>query len=72
MVYLVLMVDGNGVLNVAGLDLIKGWQGPDTIGNANFVPGSRVAVFKHATTYTALIVDKNGVLNFAYLLPAGC
>ena len=68
MVHVIFIVDENGVLNVATLDPSKGWQGPGTIGNADFVPGSHIAVFKQsATTYTALIVDKNCVLNAASL-----
>jgi hypothetical protein len=45
MVHVIFIVDENGVLNVATLDPSKGWQGPDTIGNAGFVPGSPVSAF---------------------------
>jgi len=45
---LALMVDRNGVLNTASLDLDngKGWQGPHTVGAGNLVPGSVVTVFQ--------------------------
>ncbi len=64
------MVDRNGILNAASFDPTKGWQGPDTIGNASLVPGSPVAVFKQsATTYIAVMVDRNGILNAASFDP---
>jgi hypothetical protein len=72
---LALMVDRDGMLNAASLDLSAGggWQGPDAIGNASLVPGSPVTVFQHSTTvFTALMVDRDGMLNAASLdLSAG-
>jgi hypothetical protein len=65
-----LIVDCNGVLNVAYLDLTggTGWQGLNTVGGANLVPGSPVTVLKQsATMFMALMVDRNGVLNVATL-----
>jgi FHA domain len=65
-----LMVDRGGVLNAATLDTSTtgGWQGPDAIGTASLVPGSPVTVFQHSTTvFTALMVDRDGVLNAATL-----
>jgi hypothetical protein len=46
-VFTALMVDRDGMLNAASLDLSAGggWQGPDAVGNASLVPGSRVAWF---------------------------
>jgi hypothetical protein len=61
-----LMVDVNGVLNAVSLDVAsgKGWEGPDTIGAANLIPGSPVSIFRQSSSVvTALMVDVNGVLN---------
>lgn len=43
-VFAALMVDQDGVLNVATLDAADGtsWQGPVRLGNASLVPGSQV------------------------------
>src|ERR1039457_5338971 len=72
---LALMVDRGGMLNVASLDLSAGggWQGPDAVGNASLVPGSPITVFQRSkTVFTALIVDRGGMLNVASLdLSAG-
>ena len=65
-----LTVDRNGVLNTALLDVGNGngWQGPDTVGNASLVPGSPIAIFQQSNSiFTALMVDRNGVLNTASL-----
>jgi hypothetical protein len=70
-----LMVDRNGMLNAASLDLSAGtgWQGPECIGNGSLVPGSPVTVLRQsATLFSALMVDRNGMLNAASLdLSAG-
>ena len=34
-VYSALMVERNGVLNIASLDATKGWRGLDTLGNVS-------------------------------------
>jgi hypothetical protein len=63
-----LMVDRNGVLNEAWLNVGDGWQGPDTIGSACLTPGSKVTVVaQSASVFAALMVDRNGVLNIATL-----
>jgi hypothetical protein len=69
-VYVALVVDRDGVLNIFSFNAAegKGWQGPDTVGNASLVPGSPVTVFQQGSSiYTALTVDRNGVLNIASL-----
>ena len=69
-VFAALMVDRNGILNAATLDVATkdGWQGPDTIGNLTLVPGSPVTVFQQSpTVFAALMVDRNGILNAATL-----
>jgi hypothetical protein len=43
-VFTAVMVDQDGVLNNATLDLATGWQGPDTVGNTALVPGTWVSV----------------------------
>jgi len=65
-----LMINRDGVLNVASLDMKsgKGWQGPDTVGGMGLVPGSVVTIFGASTSvFTAFMVDRNGVLNAAAL-----
>ena len=69
-VFTALMVDRNGILNAATLDLATndGWQGPDTIGNLTLIPGSPVTILQQSpTVFTALMVDRNGILNAATL-----
>jgi hypothetical protein len=39
------MIDRGGVLNAASLELRKGWQGPDTIGNTSLAPGAPILAF---------------------------
>src|SRR5271166_60006 len=68
------MVDRDGMLTAATLDVSGGggWQGPDSIGNASLVPGSPVTVFQQSTTvFTALMVDRNGMLTAATLDASG-
>src|SRR5579864_5112156 len=70
MLQVALIVDRNGMLNAASLDSSAGttWEGPDTVGNARLVPGSRVTVCQPSdTTFIALMVDTIGVLNVASL-----
>ena len=63
-----LMVDRNGVLNEASLNVSDGWKGPDTIGSACLTPGSKVTVYAQSVSvFAALMVDRNGVLNVATL-----
>jgi hypothetical protein len=65
-----LTVDGNGILNAASLATTgtAAWQGPVGIGGANLVPGSRIAVFAQSkTVFTALMIDRDGILNSASL-----
>jgi|HubBroStandDraft_6_1064221.scaffolds.fasta_scaffold686010_1 hypothetical protein len=60
------VVDSNGVFNAASLDTTdeNGWQGPDTVGNADFLPATPIAVFQQSdAVITALLVDRSGVLN---------
>jgi hypothetical protein len=45
-IYTALMIDRAGVLNSASLEVGKGWQGPDTIGNGSLVSGARVSVIQ--------------------------
>jgi hypothetical protein len=66
MLHVALMVDRNGLLNVASLDVSSslGWQGPDSIGTGNLLVDTSMAVFQpSATTHLALMIDRTGVLN---------
>ena len=65
-----LSVDRDGVLNVFTNDLSaqNGWLGPDTIGSANLVPGGAISTGKVGVTiFTAIMMDRNGLLNIATL-----
>jgi hypothetical protein len=69
-VFTALMVDRDGVLNTASLDLTgRGtWRGPNPVGSSSLVPGSPVTVFQQAEmAFTALVVDRDGILNALYL-----
>jgi hypothetical protein len=69
-VFTALMIDRDGILNIASLDTSSGadWQGPDGIGGANLVPGSPIAVCRQSrTVFTALMIDRDGILNIASL-----
>jgi hypothetical protein len=69
-VFTAFAVDRRGTLNKFSLNLSnkKVWEGPDTLGTATLVPGSPVGALKASdTTFLALTVDRNGVLNVASL-----
>jgi hypothetical protein len=70
-IFTALTVDKNGVMNVTWLDLNdgQGWHPPIAFGGNHLVPGAYITpVFKQSdTVYTALTIDKNGVMNVTWL-----
>jgi hypothetical protein len=65
-----LLVDRSGVLNAMSLTVgaTQEWQGPLTIGGACLAPGTPVSVVSISeTSFSALMVDQDGVLNTAFL-----
>ena len=58
-----LTIDRDGVLNAVSFDAQGVPSSPTTYGSASFVPGSPIAVVADGSTYSAAIVDGEGVLN---------
>lgn len=69
--HVAVLVDGNGTLNAATANVsgaTTSWKGPELIGGESLLPGSRLsAVKQHATLFSVLAVDQDGLLNVASL-----